>query len=85
MTTTDQPTTPTEPAEPGNERLAAYLEQWAETQSSFANRAGLDRHTLNHIVKGRRQPTLAQAFGIEKATGGVVPASVWVVENAAQE
>jgi len=74
----------TDAAESGTKRLVAYLEEWAETQSSFAERAGLDRHTLNHIVKGRRQPTLAQAFGIEKATGGVVPAAVWIAENAGE-
>lgn len=74
MTTTDQPS----PPEPAAARLAAYLEHWAETQSSFAARANLDRHTLNHIVKGRRQPTLTQAFDIERATGGVIPASAWI-------
>ena len=57
--------------------LAAHLSRSDELQRDFAQRAGMSKSMLSHILAGRRRPTLDAALGIQEASGGAVPAPSW--------
>ena len=52
----------------------AYLKQWFKdrpwlVKSHEADRMGMSKQQLDHILSGRRKPTLSQALGIYRHTG----------------
>lgn len=57
--------------------LAEHIRQSGETQTVWAERIRVSRSYLNHLMSGRRKPSLTIALRIESATGGAVPARSW--------
>jgi len=61
------------------------LRQWLGTsheQQQFALRAGVDPAFFNHIIAGRKRPSLDTAAEFEALTEGAVPASCWHQSHA---
>lgn len=58
--------------------LARYLDSRHETQADFAARVGVTGPIVSMWVTGERRPNVDNAFAIERATGGVVPATAWL-------
>ena len=61
----------------GASLLAEYLLATGETQSAFADRAGVSAQALGDWLKGRRGPDITSAGRIEDATNGAVPIRSW--------
>lgn len=63
--------------------LGEYLERTGQSQSAFAEKAGVDRAMVTHYANGDRRPGLRYALAIEEATKDpetgipAVPASYW--------
>ena len=49
----------------------------ALSDAAYATKLGISRPFLVDLLAGRRHPSLTKAQGIEKATGGAVPARDW--------
>jgi len=49
--------------------LTDYLQMAGITQADLAKRAGLNPMALNHFIKGRREPRIANLRKISEATG----------------
>lgn len=58
--------------------LAIYLRDRNITQAGFAELIGVSQASVSKLLRGANQPSLDLAFRIERATGGAVPAGVWV-------
>ena len=58
--------------------LVQHIEKYALTKKMFAEASGISSSMLSHILAGKRQPTLAVAFLIERASEGEVPAASWL-------
>lgn len=58
--------------------FADFINQSGETQTAWAARLGVSKSYLSDLLGGKRRPSLDLAFRIERATGGAVPAAVWV-------
>lgn len=58
-------------------KLAEYLAHENQTQAEFAARLGLTQGNVSKMCRGQRLPSLPLAAEIERATGGLVPMSVW--------
>lgn len=61
----------------GMEKLHAYLLSKGLKPSEFADLVGTSRGYMHDILSSRRRPGLSVAAEIERATGGIVPASIW--------
>lgn len=61
----------------GRDLLAAYLTEKKLTHEAFAARAGVPGPQVSLWLSGHRRPGLENAFRIQDATGGAVPASSW--------
>lgn len=59
--------------------LAQYLSTMGETQSSFAARAGMSRHTIHRLMNGRHWPKAETVLDIYQATDGLV--TLWDVTS----
>jgi len=59
-------------------RLLTYLTETRTKQAALAETLGVSRGYLSELAGGTKKPSLDLAFAIERATGGAVPASVWV-------
>ena len=57
--------------------LAKYLEDEDIEQKDFAKTAKIDPAHLNHLLKGRKRPSLDSAVNIEAATEGKVLPKNW--------
>ena len=58
------------------EKLNAYLE--ANSAIALADEIGVHKTQVYRWKKGQSRPDLVQAFRLEDATGGAVPARAWV-------
>jgi DNA-binding transcriptional regulator YdaS (Cro superfamily) len=58
--------------------LSTYLAATGTKQVDLAARLGIKPAHMSLIVNGDRRPSLDIAVGIERETGGQVPASSWV-------
>lgn len=58
--------------------LEQYLEDNEVEQKNFASTIERDPAFLNHLIHGRKRPSLGTAFRIEVATGGEVTARSWL-------
>ncbi len=58
------------------------LQQYLTTHkgSALARAVGISPAYLSDLKNGKRGPSLAVAFAIERETNGAVPASAWVKE-----
>jgi hypothetical protein len=65
-----------------NHPLRQYLEGREETLSAFAARVQVHRANLWRAMKGDRGLSLGPALRIERATGGLIPASLWIRKRA---
>jgi DNA-binding transcriptional regulator YdaS (Cro superfamily) len=61
----------------GPSLLRKYLDDHDETQSAFADRAGVNGGALSTWLAGDRAPDLSSAHAVERATGGAVPTEAW--------
>lgn len=61
------------------EHLATYLA--GKRNAEFARRLGISDAFLSQLLSGKRRPSLDLAFKIERATAGLVPASVWASDE----
>ncbi len=59
--------------------LNQYLATVGETQTSFARRIGMCRHTIHRFCNGTHWPKAMTAVAIYEATDGLV--SMWNVEE----
>lgn len=57
--------------------LRKYLDEHEETQSAFAERAGVSGGALSDWLAGKRGPDITSAVAIQEATGGAVPVESW--------
>jgi transcriptional regulator with XRE-family HTH domain len=66
------------------DRLAGWRKANKITQSDLADRLGISQEFVSQIETGAgdRRPGLKLAVAIEKATGGDVPASLWIAGTA---
>lgn len=62
--------------------LATYLASTGTKQAELAERLGIKPAHMSLIVSGDRRPSLDIAVGIERETGGKVPAASWVREES---
>jgi transcriptional regulator with XRE-family HTH domain len=58
--------------------IVKYLEATEISQAQFARLTGTREGQVSAWVRGTRKPSLAEAFRLEKATGGAIPAASWV-------
>lgn len=66
----------------GRELLAKYLEDNnKETQTAFADRAGVSAQAVSGWLSGERWPDVTSAVAIARATDGAVPVESWVRQN----
>lgn len=65
--------------------LDQYLRVNRIRGGDFAGLVGIHPTSLSKMRRGRQTPTLAQAFAIEKASGGAVPAASWLDTMLAAE
>jgi hypothetical protein len=58
---------------------AKLLDKFLQSGSSaaLAYEIRVDPSYICHLRRGRRSPSLAVAFDIEMATGGIIPVSSW--------
>ena len=61
--------------------LSTYLDKKNIEQKGFAEKAKMGAAFLNHILKGRKRPSLDTAARIELETDGKVPARAWASEH----
>ena len=59
-------------------KLRTYLDINSIRQADFAARIGVSQGTISRLASGHGVPSLLLAIGIERETGGEVPASSWV-------
>lgn len=62
--------------------LARYLDSEGITQTEFARSAGIPTPMICQWLSGKRRPGLKNAFAIERATNGAIPASYWTTDAA---
>jgi transcriptional regulator with XRE-family HTH domain len=65
----------------GSAILRKYLDDNNETQTAFAERAGVATGALSDWLAGKRGPDVTSAVAIAKATNNVVPVESWVRHN----
>ncbi len=58
-------------------RLAQYLKRQAISGSAFARALGVSKASVSFWVRGLELPNRRNAFKIERATAGAVPAASW--------
>lgn len=66
----------------GRDLLVEFLEGWY-SQREFAIELGVTPEMVNHILRGRRRPSLDLAFRIAELSDGYVPVSAWRCDDAA--
>lgn len=80
-------TTPTDhPLQRGIEALNAWLTPRKLSINRFAIQNGIDPSLLSKCMRGAtRRISMDLAHKIERATGGAVPLTVWVSDDAAND
>jgi len=64
--------------------FAEYLKTTGDSQVSWARRLNVSNSHLCGVLSGKKKPSLELAVRIERETGGAVPASSWIPEEAAE-
>lgn len=59
--------------------LIEFLKRERMTQSMFGQICGVARSTINQYISDQRRPPLEEAFRIQDATNGEVPARTWLL------
>ena len=62
----------------GMNPLATYLQRTELGQSQFAKQFGFSATQVSLWLHGKRRPSLDEAFRLEAATGGAIPAKAWL-------
>lgn len=57
--------------------LKDWLHAKDKTQEEFAEKVGVKRATVCHLVNGNKRPSLSLALRIADKTGGDVPVAEW--------
>jgi DNA-binding transcriptional regulator YdaS (Cro superfamily) len=67
-------------SDPVKTKLSAYLRRTKISHRALAEKAGIPHlhPMISQWAKAERWPGLAAAVGIERATGGKIPASYWL-------
>ncbi len=60
--------------------LQAFITLHGIKQAEFAASIGATQSMVSRLINGAAIPSLSLAAKIERATGGAVPASSWIVE-----
>lgn len=66
-----------------HQALRAFLNRHFGGRRAFAESVGITRPYLSQIENGHRVPSLDVAVAIQRATGGAVPADIWVADRSA--
>ena len=61
----------------GSVAFGKFLTNNEIEQKDIAARLGIDASLINHLLKGRKAPSIYTARDIEDATRGEVPARLW--------
>lgn len=64
------------------EKLKSYLEAFDGNQQALAAYLGISRPHVSLLLSGRKKPSLQLAGRIEKLTGGAVPMTAWIDDEA---
>lgn len=67
-----------DPQSDGAASLLSYLERSGLSQAAFAKSIQVSPTRLNLLLRGRRCPTLNEAFSIQRSTNGHVAAEAWL-------
>jgi transcriptional regulator with XRE-family HTH domain len=63
--------------------LKRYLKQTKLSQKQFALVTGSQEGQVSAWVRGVRRPSLDEAFRLEAATKGAIPAAAWTIHSRA--
>ena len=63
------------------QKLAEYRKHIGISQREFAELVGVHQSIISKLEAGRAQPGLSLAVRIQKATGDLVPVTVWIEED----
>lgn len=66
----------------GIREICDFLSDASLTQERFAELLGISQGMLSKLCTGRTKPSLSLAIKIERETGGLVPASIWIGHSA---
>lgn len=58
--------------------FSRWIDGSGMSRDEVASELGINRTHLDKVCRGARRPGLALALGIEKLTGGAIPASDWL-------
>jgi predicted transcriptional regulator len=64
--------------------LAEYLADNEQTYVAFAKILGVTDSAVWRWANGQRKPGLNEAYAIERATGGAVPAIYWLAKKSSR-
>lgn len=62
--------------------FSEFIQSSGQNRATWADRLGVSRSYLSDLLNGNKTPSLELATKIERATGGVVPASSWIPDPA---
>lgn len=62
--------------------FSEFIRRSGRNRAAWADRLGISRSYLSDILNGNKIPSLELAAKIERATGGAVMASSWIVDPA---
>lgn len=65
----------------GHIALKKYVESRYDYAVDFADQVGMSRSQLCHVLSGRRNATILQAYTIEKITKGAVAMQLWAQDQ----
>lgn len=65
-------------------KLSEYLKDNGIRQEDFAARIGVTQATVSRLKAGLLTPSVTVAAGIERETGGAIPAASWAEVRAQQ-
>lgn len=61
--------------------LKEFIERSPKSRAEWAKELRISEPFLSQLANGKKRPSLELAFQIERATGGAVPASSWVIDG----
>jgi len=64
--------------------LLGHFLAGCRSQAQFAREIGVTAEAVNHLLHGRRRPSLDLAFRIAEASAGQVPVSAWRKQHGEQ-
>jgi transcriptional regulator with XRE-family HTH domain len=62
------------------QKLRDFLSENNIARRDFAAQIGVDQSVLSRFCNDQARPGLETAVRIERATGGIIPASAWIPE-----